>query len=115
MRYCLLLIYCVLLGWGLFRPESPPQPAWLPQADKFEHLLAFAVLALGVRALVPARLSLICWSLLLLAAPVLEWLQGVLQPARQFSLLDAAANTAGILTGLLLWHLTNRLRSSASA
>lgn len=108
LRSAVLASYCGLLGWGLFRPEAPPQSAWLPQADKLEHLLAFALLAVGVRAVVTSRLASTSWGLLL-SAPLMEWLQGVLQPARQFSLLDAAANLTGVLLGLACWQLLSLL------
>ena len=29
--------------YGLYRPDAPPQPGWLPHADKIGHLVGFAV------------------------------------------------------------------------
>lgn len=107
MRLLLFVTCCAVFLYGLLRPESPPQ--LFEQSDKALHLLAFATLALTARlafARVPGRLL---WAVLLALAPFLEWLQHYMQPARQFSELDIAANLLGVTLGWLGWCGLHRL------
>ncbi|MNZ91900.1 VanZ like family protein [compost metagenome] len=94
--------------YGLFRPESPPQ--LFEQSDKALHLLAFAALALSSRLAFPRMPAWLLWGGLLALAPLLEWLQKVLQPARQFSELDIAANLLGVVLAWLGWQCLQALR-----
>lgn len=100
------MICCAVLGYGLFRPEAPPQ--LFAQSDKALHLLAFAALALTTRLAFPRLPGWPLWSLLLLLAPFLEWLQHHLQPARQFSTMDIAANLLGVMLAWLGWQVLRR-------
>lgn len=49
-------------------------------------------------------------SVLLLLAPALEWLQHYVQPAREFSFGDIAANVAGVVLGVAACWLLGRIR-----
>ena len=112
MRY-LLFVACILaLGYGLFRPESPPD--LFEQSDKFMHLLAFAAVAFSSRLAFQRVGAWPFWGLLLLLAPLLEWLQHRLQLSRQFSLEDMLANLLGVLLGLLAWLAWQGLRKRFS-
>lgn len=102
MRLLLFAGCCLTLAYGLFRPESPPQ--LFEQSDKALHLLAFGALALSARLAFPRLPGWSFWGLLLALAPLLEWLQHHLQPARQFSELDIAANLLGVALAWLGWH-----------
>ncbi|THG87289.1 VanZ family protein [Pseudomonas sp. A-1] len=95
---------CLALAYGLFRPESPPQ--LFDESDKVLHLLAFACLALTARQAFQRLPGWLLWLLLLALAPSLEWLQHYLQPARQFSALDIAANLMGVGLAWLVWRGT---------
>ena len=94
--------------YGMFRPESPPE--LFEQSDKALHLLAFGALALTSRLAFPRLPGWLLWSTLLALAPLLEWLQKYLQPARQFSELDIAANLLGVALGWLGWLCLLQLR-----
>ena len=94
--YRIALLICVLaISYLAFAPlEQPPGP----QSDKLNHLLAFAVLAwLADRSFPGSRLAPYRWSLLLGYGLMIELIQGFL-PFRELSVLDFAANLAGILT-----------------
>lgn len=108
MRKLLFLACCAILAYGLFRPEPPPD--LFDQSDKFLHLIAFAGLSLVTRFAFPSAPGWLLWPLLYVQAPLLEWLQHVLQPTREFSLLDVLANLCGISIALLLWICQGLLR-----
>lgn len=107
MRFGLFAICCALLGYGLFRPESPPD--LFDDSDKALHVLAFGALALSSRIAFARAPGWALWPLLGLAAPALEWMQHYLQPARQFSSGDILANLLGVALALLGWLLLRRL------
>jgi len=113
-RILLFLCVAALLCYGLLR--SAPPPELFAQSDKLEHLLAFAALAFTCRAAFPHLGNERFWGLMLPLAPLLEWLQHLLQPAsRHFSLGDAAANLAGMLLAALAWRWLQRRAASAAA
>lgn len=95
--------------YGLFRPESPPE--LFEQSDKFLHLLAFGALALSSRLAFDRVAGWRLWGVLFALAPLLEWLQHVLQPVRQFSGEDMLANALGVLLALLAWLTWQALRT----
>lgn len=97
---------CLALLYGLFRPAPPPE--LFAQSDKALHLLAFGTLALTSRLAFPRVAGWQLAALLLALVPLLEWLQHYLQPARQFSALDMAANLAGVMLGWLAITLLRR-------
>lgn len=105
----LLLFGCcsALLAYGLFRPQSPPD--LFTQSDKWLHLLAFMAFAGCARLAFPSVSAYLFWPLLLCSAPLLEYLQHLLQPVRTFSLADAGANLLGVLLAALAWALMQRV------
>ena len=108
MRGALLVTYCILLFYGLFRPEAPPNPFEL--SDKLMHLLAFVALALSSRWAFARIAALPLWGGLFALALMLEWLQHLLQPVREFSQGDMLANVLGVLLGLIAWLVWQALR-----
>lgn len=108
MRLLLFGACCAGLLYGLLRPESPPQ--LFDESDKVLHLLAFACLALTARQAFQRLPGWLLWLLLLALAPLLEWLQHYLQPIRQFSELDIAANQLGVMLAWLGWRGSQAVR-----
>ncbi len=108
MRLLLFVACAAVLFYGMFRPESPP--ALFEQSDKALHLLAFGALALSSRLAFPRMPAWLLWGGLLPLAPFLEWLQKAVQPARQFSELDIAANLLGVALAWLGWQCLQALR-----
>ena len=80
----------------------PPPPMDMPKhGDKFEHLLAYAVLAAAaVQVWRPGRPLLLAGVGLVLMGVLLEFAQGGLTATRQADPFDALANTVGVLLGL---------------
>lgn len=107
MRFLLFGVCCALLGYGLFRPESPPE--LFVNSDKVMHLLAFAGLAFSARLAFRRVSGGWLWPLLLVLAPLAEWLQHRWQPLRQYSHEDMLANLAGVLLAWLAWGLLGLL------
>lgn len=106
-----LLLFCACLAvfcYGVFRPESPPE--LFQESDKALHVLAF--LGLGLCSALVAcgrRAAWVVWPALIVAAPVVEWLQHVLQPAsRDFSTGDIASNLIGVALAALAWRVLRR-------
>lgn len=108
MRLLLFAVCSALLSYGIFRAESPPE--LFEHSDKALHLLAFGALALTARLAFPQASGWLLWSGLLALAPLLEWLQKFVQPARQFSELDIAANLLGVLLACLAWYMLQTSR-----
>ena len=108
MRKLLFLACCVLLAYGLLRPEPPPD--LFAESDKFLHLIALGGFSLVTRIAFPNAPGWLLWPLLFIQAPLLEWLQHVVQPVREFSSLDVLANLCGISIALLLWICQGLLR-----
>ncbi len=103
VRYLLFVVCCAALAYGLFRPESPPQ--LFDDFDKWLHLLAFGGFSLSARVAFIRAPGWLLWGLLLLAAPLSEWLQHEWQPHRQFSQGDILANVLGVCLAALGWWL----------
>ncbi|OWK42562.1 VanZ like family protein [Pseudomonas oleovorans subsp. oleovorans] len=105
-----LFVLCVLVFcYGVFRPEPPPE--LFQDSDKLWHVLAFFGLSLCARLAFPRLAGGWLWPLLLVLAPLVEWLQHWLQASRHFSLGDIQANVLGVLLALLLsglWQLLAR-------
>jgi hypothetical protein len=108
VRKLLFLTCCAVLAYGLFRPEPPPD--LFNESDKFLHLVAFGGLSLVTRIAFPSISGWLLWPLLYIQAPLLEWLQHVVQPVREFSPLDVLANLCGISIALVLWICQGLLR-----
>jgi VanZ family protein len=116
MRRLPLLLGGALLAWGVFRSVPPPNP--FPGADKVGHFLGFFAVALAARIALPRAAGAWLWGLLLVAGPVLEYLQHTVSPLRERSLGDALANVAGVLLALALsagWRRWRRVSASAKA
>jgi hypothetical protein len=112
------LALCVHL-YGLYRPVGPPTPPWLPQADKFEHLIGFGVPSLLVlltldrsRGARPPRrrFQLIVVLLFAAHAVVSELVQYFFFLHRTGDPLDVASDWMGVGLGWLAFRL---IRSGA--
>ncbi|MBB5014703.1 VanZ family protein [Rehaibacterium terrae] len=83
----------------------PPVPQAIPGSDKLGHVLAYFLLMAGAVQLFASRAALLAIAVWLAALGLgLEFAQGALTASRRFELLDALANTAGVLAGLALAH-----------
>ncbi|WP_406828066.1 hypothetical protein [Microbulbifer sp. ARAS458-1] len=94
------LLFIAVLSVALFAGmKSEPVPQLVPHFDLMLHSGAFALLA-GLWVLGTARRFWIGGLLgLLLLGALLEFWQGWLMPARTASLVDMAANGAGVVVG----------------
>jgi VanZ family protein len=98
--------------YGLYRPEGPPQPEWLPNADKIGHLLGFA-LPLVLVLLVVARYAggvsraalLGVVGCFVAQAVASELVQGAFYPDRSGDVADLVADLVGIGVGLVIFWL----------
>lgn len=94
------LLVIAALAFG--PPVGPEGPEHL---DKLNHLLAFALLAVLAQAAYPDRpRAPLRWTLLLGYGLLIEAVQALL-PERELSLLDLAADGAGILAGALILRI----------
>lgn len=82
---------------------TPPPPVQLPRhGDKFEHLLAYALLAAAaVQVFAPGRYLLSVAAGLVLMGGLLELAQGALTSTRMADPADALANALGVGLGML--------------
>ncbi len=97
--------------YGLYRPEGPPQPEWLPYADKFAHLLGFALPVLLVLLTVgwfggaPSRTAVaIVTGGFAVQAVGSELVQAAFYPERSGDVLDVVADGVGIVLGVLAFR-----------
>lgn len=83
---------------------TPPAPLSLPSgSDKVEHFLAYFLLSWGAVQLFAGRRALLRAMLgLVLLGVAIEVAQGTLTANRSADVLDALADTAGVLAGLAL-------------
>jgi len=80
----------------------PPEPMSFANADKLEHGFAYASLALWFcQIYLQARQRAVVVAVLVALGIVIEFLQG-LTGYRMFEVADMAANSFGVLLGLLL-------------
>jgi VanZ family protein len=95
------LLWVVIVVVLSLIPE-PPSVGQFQDIDKLEHGAAYAFLMFWFAQIYPARRTrrVIAFSFVLLGI-VIECLQG-LSGFRQFEYTDMAANTLGVLVGLLL-------------
>jgi len=100
----------VTLGLSLMPPTLGNDET---QLDKLVHLLGYAVLMYWWAQLVVYQRSKLAIAVVLLGV-VIEGLQG-LTPDRQPDLLDALANTAGVLLGWSIARRTPNLPSRLAA
>lgn len=93
----------VVLVWVACLMPPPALPPLTDNSDKWQHLLAYFVLAgSGVQLWRGARaLSLLAGALLLMGAAI-ELAQGLLTSSRMADPADMLANSVGVLLGLSL-------------
>lgn len=94
-RLACALCWAVVLT-GMLAPASEVSPFVIQGLDKVIHLLALAGMMFTARQAFPAVPAGRFWSFAVVVAVVLECLQPVVQPDRDFSLFDMAANVAGV-------------------
>lgn len=94
-----LAVTAVILYAGL-RPEPVPQA--FDQQDKLHHMLGFAAYAFALNLAFPRWRAVYGLLMGLALALSIELAQG-LQPHRDASLADMAANTVGVLLGWVCW------------
>ncbi|WP_408898177.1 hypothetical protein ACJ5H2_03505 [Nocardioides sp. R1-1] len=95
--WLLLVAAVVVLSLG-----SPPSGPDVPASDKWQHLTAYGVLALGaVQLFRPGRALTTAALALVLLGVGLEVAQGTLTENRMMDWRDAVANAAGVALGLL--------------
>jgi VanZ family protein len=119
------VIAVLLQLWGLYRVTGPPQPSWIPYADKFAHAVGFAVpVMLILLAVAPRRPLGSQWPTLgttalvvgvfAVHAVVSELIQHVWYEHRTGNLLDVIADWIGIAAAVVLVRVIV-LRRSRSA
>ena len=119
------VIAVLLQLWGLYRVTGPPQPSWIPYADKLVHAIGFAIpvililLAVALRRPLgsqwPAfRTSALVIGVFAAHAVVSELIQHVWYQHRTGELLDVSADWIGIAAAVVLVRVIV-LRGSRSA
>lgn len=92
----------IALFVGIFSPE--PFPRLFHNADKYEHLIAFAVVPfLGARYIKYRPLCVLYWFVWFVLAYGLEYVQGAYLLKRTFDIYDVYANLGGVFVAFLLW------------
>lgn len=106
-----LVVGCVLAVavqcYGLYRPDNPPQPGWLPYADKIGHLVGFALPVLLVSVTIgwfvgslTRRIQAVVLVAFSIQAVVSELVQGHdALVGRNGDVVDLAADALGIALG----------------
>lgn len=70
--------------------------------DKFEHSIAYALLALWFAGIYPRSRYIVIAIALFIMGVGIEWAQGAMHLGRQADVRDVVANTGGIAIGLSL-------------
>ena len=91
--------------YALYAP-SPPGTAPVAHADKIVHAGGFAIVT--ILLLAGRAHAWLLWPLTVGHAALSEVLQHLVAPARTASILDAAANLAGVGLGLVAWRVARR-------
>jgi len=100
--FVLLFAGCALLiGWGILK-AAPPQQLF-QDSDKVAHLIAFAALSFTGRLAFKQASSYLYWSVMIVLAFSMEYLQGILQETRYSSIEDAIANAVGVFIVLFVF------------
>ena len=101
---------CVFLGIGILSLLPPSSGIEMGEHDKWNHFIAYLILALNW-CLIKNNRGLFLLGLLLCGCYglSLEYLQGLV-PGRVPSWLDALANTGGVVTGFLIYSITKKKR-----
>ena len=108
-----IFIICVLLiCWGLFRADTPPEYLMIgsikiPTPDKWIHFLSFIILTVSFMLVHSNRFLWTKLSILIFFAVSSEFLQGFLQASRNHSNEDIIANVSGVVIGFIIsrWFL----------
>jgi VanZ family protein len=119
------VIAVLLQLWGLYRVTGPPQPSWIPYADKLVHALGFAVpvmlilLAFALRHPLGSRwpthgITALVVGVFAVHAVVSELIQHAWYQHRTGELLDVIADWIGIAAAVVLARVIV-LRGSRSA
>jgi VanZ family protein len=95
--------------YGIFRP-TPPEMIF-ENSDKVGHLLAFFLLSVTARLAMPYMPWYWFWTIFVELAFLLEYLQGLWMPLRQFSLQDSYANLCGVAIGWVFLALIGLCRN----
>ena len=100
-----LCTFCWLLVLvGMFAPKQVVAGVEVMNFDKVLHLGALATMMTTARLAFPRTAPFLFWPWAVLIAIFLELAQPVVQPSREFSFLDMAANVLGVgVAALLLW------------
>ena len=98
------LVGLVLLCYGLFRQQPPPE--LFTESDKVMHCLAFFMLGVAAWRACDRRRGWLGWPALVVLAPVSEWLQGYLLMTRNFSVADVQANLLGVAAAAVVAGLS---------
>lgn len=103
-RLCVVICFGAVTALALFSVKLATD---LPEADKYNHVLAFSVLSFGL---------FLCWRLklwlglsVLLGYGILLEIAQTCVPGRQVSVMDIVADCAGILIGTILASLASEL------
>lgn len=109
-KLLILSFSCVFLGIGILSLIPPSAGIELGEHDKWNHFIAYLVLALNW-CFIKNKRGFFFFGLLLCACYglSLEYLQGFV-PGRVTSCLDALANTGGVVTGFLIHSITKTTR-----
>ncbi len=103
----------VFLGIGILSLLPPSSGIELGEHDKWNHFIAYLILALNW-CLIKNKHTFFLLGLLLCGCYglSLEYLQGFV-PGRVPSWLDALANTGGVVTGFLIYSITKTKRGQS--
>lgn len=100
---CLLFLTALLLLlYGIFMPQVSTGKS-IPNLDKIAHFSGFFIVFLFGRFATHGWLERSYWIAPLLAALLLEYLQGQWVMSRDFSYTDMLANFLGVCAAGLLW------------
>ncbi|MBX3713611.1 MAG: VanZ family protein [Lysobacter sp.] len=97
------MLWCAAVAAVVVLSLTPvPDLGELPaHSDKFEHFLAYGLLAAGAVQLYPRWRSLVVVGVALVFMGIgLEYAQGALTKTRMMDRADALANTLGVIAGL---------------
>ena len=109
-KLLILSFFCVFLGIGILSLIPPSSGIELGEHDKWNHFIAYLILALNWCFIKNKRTFFLMGLLIcVLYGLSLEYFQGFV-PGRVPSWLDALANTGGVVTGFLIYSITKTTR-----
>lgn len=110
VRWFIFIVFFSTLCYGLFKSGAPPNP--FESFDKVLHCIAFFGFSLVTRFAFIRATGIKVWLVLLISAPISEYLQHYLQPHRTFSWLDVMANLTGIMLALFIWLAAQEIQQN---